>query len=113
MQESKDVLEVVAEKLWAEVYEREFRGKPRGRFSITREQLKQALGVKRLHASTVDKLQERALEKGLVIIDLDDIFPCIEVSVLRKYRRPPRIIFDDIFGHQEEGIAKEFDDDDD
>jgi len=91
-------IDEVAEKLWREVYEHPFRGKDRGRFAVTRDQMRQALDVERLHESTIERLQERALEKGLVIINLDDLFPCIETKVLRKYRRPPKAIFDAIFG---------------
>ena len=79
--------------LWEGVYEANFRGKSRGRFVITREQLKLALNVDRLHASTVQALQDAALQQGLVIMDLDDLFPCVETKVVRKYRRPPSTIF--------------------
>ena len=86
-----------AHKLWAEVYEADFRGKPRGRFRLTRGQLKRALGVGRLHSSTVQRLQDAALQLGLVIVDLDDMFPCVEADVLRRYRRPPTQIFERFF----------------
>lgn len=98
---SDEKLNHVARVLWADVYEEAFRGKDRGRFALRRDQLREALGVERLHASTIRRLQDVALKKGLAIIDLDDLFPCIEVNVLRRYRRPPSEIF-----------AKFFDDDD-
>ncbi len=84
----------VVHMLWAEVYEEKFRGKDRGRFVLTREQVKAALGVERLHATTIEALQDAALKRGLVIVDLDDLFPCIETGVIRKYRRPPTEVFD-------------------
>jgi len=87
----------IADKLWREVYETPFRGKSRGRFAITREQLKTALGVHKLHRKTVRRLQDAALRKGLVIVDLDDVFPCVETRVVREYRRPPKTIFESIF----------------
>jgi len=83
----------VAHMLWAQVYEEKFRGKDRGRFVLTREQIKAALNVQRLHGSTIQALQDVALRRGLVIIDLDDLFPCIETNVVRQYRRPPTDIF--------------------
>lgn len=104
-------LEEVARILWEGIYEAEFRGKDRGRFTITRTQLKQALGVEKLHAATFEKLQDRALEKGLIIIDLDDIFPCIETRVARAYRKPPRQIFDQFFPPEEEDQGGAEDDD--
>lgn len=103
-------LKRVAQKLWADVYEEPFRGKERGRFALRREQLREALDVERLHASTIRRLQDIALKKGLAVIDLDDLFPCIEVDVLRRYRRPPSEIFAKFFG---DGFNSEVDDDDD
>lgn len=87
-------IERVAHFLWRNVYEKSFRGKSRGRFLVTREQLKTALNVQKLHGSTIELLQEEALQTGLVIIDLDDVFVCVETKVLRGYRRPPGEVFE-------------------
>lgn len=95
----------VVQMLWAEVYEEKFRGKDRGRFVLTREQVKAALGVERLHATTVEALQDAALKRGLVIVDLDDLFPCVETRVIRKYRRPPTEVFDRIL--KSNGLVEE------
>ena len=103
-------LEEVAEKLWRNVYEEPFRGKERGRFCLTREQLKRALRVERLHPNTIERLQDVALARGLVIIDLDDLFPCIEVEVIRRYRRPPMEVFGKFFPEEDEGGLDEADD---
>jgi len=118
---SRDWIEKVAQILWAQVYEASFRGKKRGRFCLTREQMRKALRVERLHSTTIERLQDVALSKGLVIIDLDDLFPCVEVDVLRRYRRPPGDIFDQFFppfadgggGAGGDGDADEDDDDPD
>lgn len=107
-----EALKRVAQKLWADVYEEEFRGKTRGRFALKRDHLREALGVERLHASTIRRLQDVALKKGLAIIDLDDLFPCIEVDVLRRYRRPPAEVFNKFFG-DDAGFNSGTDDDDD
>jgi len=104
-------IEKVADLLWREVYERPFRGKERGRFAVTREQLRRALGVERLHDSTVKNLQEEALKLGLIIIDLDNLFPCIEVKVVRQYRRPPKSVFNEIFGINEDCVEETDQDD--
>jgi len=109
---NEDRLREVAEKLYLEVYEEAFRGKDRGRFCLTRSQLKNALGVQRLHASTIQRLQDIALEKGLVIIDLDDLFPCVEVRIIRRYRRPPAEIFARIFPQPDDEEDKHEEDDD-
>lgn len=103
----------VAGSLYSDLYEAPFRGKSRGRFAITRAQVKQALGVEKLHASTVERLQDEALNLGLAIIDLDDVFACAEVGVLRKYRRPPRALFDKFFEPDAEPETRERDTEDD
>jgi hypothetical protein len=99
----------VANLLYTNLYEQEFRGKNRGRFALTRDQLKHALGVKNLHPPTTRRLQDAALDLGLAIIDLDDLFACVEVDVLRKYRRPPRTIFDAVFEPREREVTAESD----
>lgn len=105
-------LDSVARTLWADVYETAFRGKSRGRFCLTREQMKQALDVKRLHPPTIQRLQDVALRIGLVIIDLDDLFPCVEIDIVRRYRRPPSEIFGKFFPEDDGSQPKEADDDD-
>jgi hypothetical protein len=107
MQVSDEKISEVAQTLWADVYEGAFRGKTRGRFCITREQLKQALDVERLHSTTVERLQDIAQRKGLIIVDLDDLFPCIEVEVVRRYRRPPNTVFARFFPEQKANDAKD------
>lgn len=91
-----DRIERVANALYHDVYEAAFRGKDRGRFALTRDQLRVMLEVERLHSSTVQKLQDVALGMGLVVIDLDDVFPCIETRVLRGYRKPPKRVLKDL-----------------
>ncbi|WP_366655354.1 hypothetical protein [Fodinicurvata sp. EGI_FJ10296] len=87
----------VARSLKINIYNEEFRGKKRGRFCLTRRQLKTALGVERLRSETIQKLQDEALEMGLVIIDLDETFPCVEKDIVEKYRRPPAEVFSEYF----------------
>lgn len=108
---SEEKIEEVANLLWRKVYERAFRGKDRGRFAITREQMRRALHVERLHGSTLERLQEKALETGLIIIDLDDLFPCIETKIVRQYRRPPKAVFDEIFSLDADGGEEAVQDD--
>jgi hypothetical protein len=108
---SEEKIQEVAGKLWRDVYEDSFRGKDRGRFCLSREQLKSALNTSRLHATTIERLQDEALSLGLVIIDLDDRFPCVEVRVVRRYRRPPAEIFLRHFPEPEDDGASESEDD--
>lgn len=110
---SDEKIQKVATILWSDIYEAEFRGKTRGRFGLTREQLRLCLGVERLHASTIVKLQDAALALGLVIIDLDDFFPCVEVRIIRRYRRPPMEIFRIHFPEEVTSNDDETDDEED
>jgi len=96
-QVTDDAIRNLVEKLWGEVYELPFRGKKRGRFTFTRDQMKLALGTQKLHDTAILRVQDEALDRGLVITDLDDVFGCIETDVVRKYRQLPRALFEDVF----------------
>jgi hypothetical protein len=82
-------------RLWEEIYEDEFGGKSRGKFLISRDDLKQLLGVRRLHSSTVRNLADACLNRGLVVIDLDGYFAMVELIFIEKWRRVPRRIIKD------------------
>ena len=107
-----DHITTVAKTLSEDIYQANFRGKKRGRFCLTRDQVRRALGVKRLHASTIAKLQDAALEHGLVIVDLDDLFPCIETGRLRRLRRPPAAIFEEFFSESDDSESDDSESDD-
>ena len=93
-------------------FETSFRGKTRGRFALTREQLKIVLDVKRLDQSIITRLQDAMLVRGLVMIDLDDVFPFIEESIIRRYRRPSYRILNPMFPRIPFDGLKETDDED-
>ena len=97
-----DRLREVARKFAEELYETAFRGKDRGRYCLTRAQVKAALNVEKLHATTIEKLQEHLLEMGVAMVDLDDLFPVVSVSTLRNYRRPPTELFQRFFPPDDE-----------
>jgi hypothetical protein len=117
-------MERVANILWGDIYEARFGHKHRGAFCLTRDQLKSMLGTRRLHATTIRRFQATALEYGLVVVDQDDVFPCIEVRTLRPLRRPPNVLLrgflrvlahdewddDDELGGLEEDMEPEEDD---
>lgn len=108
---SDEKIREVAGKLWRDMYEESFRGKDRGRFCLTREQLKSALCTNRLHSTTIGRLQDEALALGLMIVDLDDLFPCVEVKIIRKYRRPPSDVFRKHFPLPDDDDVSESDED--
>lgn len=85
----------LAQKLYLEIYEAEFGGKARGRFQLTRQDLKKLLGIKRLHASTMQSLIDACLKTGLVVIDMDDTIAFAEEAYVSKWRRIPSRLIDD------------------
>ena len=83
----------VAKIFREKAYESEFGGKDRGRFQITRTNVKKMLGVSRLHDRTVEKLIDACLAEGLVLMDMDDNFAIGEAQYISKWRKiPARLI---------------------
>jgi len=81
----------VAEQL-SSIYESEFGGKDRGRFKISRSNLRRLAGRKRLEDTTVNKIADAALELGYIVIDLGDYFSVIEEAVMLNYRPVPKSV---------------------
>lgn len=82
-------VEEVADLLYGEAYEAEFGGKKRGRFLVDRFDLKSMLGVARLHPEAVQQLADACLDRGLVVIDCDDMYAFVELEFLTKWRKLP------------------------
>ena len=83
----------VAEMLYSMLITESFDGKGSGSFIISRDQLKQALRVPFLDNETVVELKHTAFREGVVLIDFDEHFACVEKGALKKYRRPSVDIF--------------------
>ena len=99
-------LERVADALYFTFYEATFGGKDRGRFLVSRDDLRTLLGVKRLHASTVEKLIDACLELGLVVIDMESSFGFAEAKFVEKWRKVPTRLIDE----QANQLSKDEDD---
>jgi len=85
----KKRIEAVARCLYFQAYEAEFGGKTRGKFQITRDGVKELLGVKRLHPVTIQRLTDACLNTGLVVIDMDGSFAFAEADFVSKWRKVP------------------------
>lgn len=85
----KKRIEAVAKCLYVQAYEAEFGGKSRGKFQITRDGVKELLGVTRLHPATVQRLTDACLNTGLVVIDMDGSFAFAESDFVSKWRKVP------------------------
>ena len=79
-------------KALAEIYEKPFGGKDRGRYRISRRNLRRLSGKKRLEDGTIQKIVEAAYDRGFVIIDLGDEFAVIEEGVMANYRPAPKAV---------------------
>jgi hypothetical protein len=79
----------VASVLYADAYEASYGGKERGRFLVSRDDLKKLLGVTRLHHLKIQELTDACLALGLVVIDMDDVFAFAELQFVNKWRKLP------------------------
>jgi hypothetical protein len=71
------------------IYNWEFGGKDRGRFRISRRQLRRLSGRGRLEDSILSQFVQHCYERGLVVTDLGDEFSVIEVAAMQNYRKAP------------------------
>ncbi len=76
----------------AKIYGKEFGGKDRGRFQISREGLREISGKKRLEDPIIAETINESYERGFVVTDLGEDFSVIEESVMRNYRKVPKQI---------------------
>lgn len=104
----------------SDIYETAFGGKERGRFRISRNNLKLLADRKVIKQSFVDELKEEAWEYELVVVDLEDGFVVIDVNLLDSYRFAPKNVvkeiveeFDEEYGDEDEYEEDEDDEDDD
>jgi hypothetical protein len=79
-------------RILAKIYEKEFGGKERGRFQISREGLRGISGKKRLEDPIITATINEAYELGLVVTDMGEDFSVIEENVMRNYRKVPKQI---------------------
>lgn len=104
----------------SDIYETAFGGKERGRFRISRNNLKILADRKVIRQSFVDELKEEAWEYELVVVDLEDGFVVIDVNLLDSYRFVPKNVakevveeFEDEYGDEEEYEEEDDDYEDD
>ncbi|HDS1818185.1 MULTISPECIES: hypothetical protein [Pseudomonas] len=80
---------LVATALKQKIYTETFGGKTLGKFLISRESLKQLLGVSRLSTMDVEAFTTECLNRGLTVIDLDDSFAFADERFVRNWRKAP------------------------
>ncbi len=71
----------------ADLYEKSFGGKPKGRYRLSAKQVREMLGRKRLYPDEIRELTRAALEEGYVLIDMDSFFVVLGANAFVNYRR--------------------------
>ena len=71
----------------AELYSRNFGGKPSGRYRIPAKLVRQMMGRRRLYAEDIENLRRALYQRGYILIDLDTYFAVVSISTLTNYRR--------------------------
>ena len=74
-------------KILADIHGKEFGGKPKGRYRISRARLLQFLGTTRLMDEDFDNLHDELLELGFSFLNFDAYFALIESSFSKNWRR--------------------------
>jgi len=106
-------IKCVAEKLYLSAYEASFGGKNRGRFLITRTDLRTLLGVSKLTLECINNLSEECLSEGIVLIDLEDSFGIIESSMIFNWRKIPNRIVEEYKDEIDSELDEDLEDYDD
>jgi len=101
-------------KFLAEIYEKRFGGKARGRFQISRTAFRKLAGRTNLRDAFIDEVSEQALELGYILISVGDYIAVIKKVVLRNYRKVPKLILNQYLeDDDDESDYKKGEDDDD
>lgn len=75
-----------------EIYEEKFGGKKRGRFQLSRSQFRRLGGRKNLRDAFIEEVADECLERGYILIVIEDIIAVIEENVVLNYRSVPKSI---------------------
>ncbi|SDB08433.1 hypothetical protein [Bauldia litoralis] len=78
--------DAVADRL-ADLYGRAFGGKPNGRYRIAAKLVRELAGRRRVYEDDVRALTRALLERGYVLIDMDNFFVIMSASTFVNYRR--------------------------
>ncbi|MDH3440082.1 MAG: hypothetical protein OEM63_04985 [Gammaproteobacteria bacterium] len=76
----------VAERL-AAMYEQPFGGKQKGRYRIAMKLMRRLAGRRRLYENDIQEIARALLERGYVLIDMDNFFVVMSANSFVNYRR--------------------------
>lgn len=81
-----DWIVVAADRL-AALHDRDFGGKPGGRYRISAKLVARIAGRRRLYEDDVRVLRRALFERGFVLIDMETFFVVISANAFVNYRR--------------------------
>ncbi len=85
--------------LLAQLYDRDFNGKRKGRFRIARTTFAMLAGRQNIEQLSVDQVRLWLSEKhGLMLIDMYDEIAIIKSSIFRRYRKATNGVLKDVLG---------------
>ncbi len=79
-------LETIVDRL-ADLYERPFGGKPRGRYRVSMKLMCALFGRRRVWPDQIEALRRALYERGYVLVDLESYFVVVAVQTFASYRR--------------------------
>ncbi|MFG0464596.1 hypothetical protein ACF8LF_08040 [Pseudomonas putida] len=79
------------------IYKSEFRGKKKGRYTLTREDIKRISGRSSLHPSIIAGFAAKMLENEYCVMDVDggDIYSVVSQSIHMNHRRVTKKVLED------------------
>lgn len=79
-------VESIVDRL-ADLYERPFGGKPRGRYRVSMKLMCALFGQRRVWPDQTEALRRALYERGYVLVDLETYFVVVAVQTFASYRR--------------------------
>lgn len=86
MEKEKEWISKAAERL-GYLYDREFGGKPSGRYRIPSKLLRDLAGRQRLYEDDIREISRALIEQGFVLIDMDSFYVVMSANAFVNYRR--------------------------
>ena len=97
----------------ADIYEKTFGGKKRGRYKISRGSLCSLSSRKRLEDSIIDKITDAAYDIGYIIVNIGEYFAVVEEGVMLNYRPVPKSVLSEFVQNNEQNYLPDENDDED
>jgi len=94
---AKQVAEIIED-----IFKEKFGGKDKGRFQLSRSHFRKLLGRKNLRDAFIEEVADECLERGYILIVIEDIIAVIEENVVLNYRSVPKSIINLYVGEDED-----------